>query len=262
MTPLGVDPEAVLQACERHAAKAFYTIPNAHNPTGAYTPLESRQAILHGLSATDCAIIEDDYCPELSFRAESLASYFALDQTAERTFYIRSLGKIYLPGTRLGFMIAPQAYVGKALDLKRTADLHGPNIIQDAAEIFLREHSTRSRLRDDVVRMRVRAQRLFAALDEHLPEGCSTHLPSGGLSFWVALPHAVADRALYHAAVAHSVAFAPGSIFEANAQNDSHGVRISFGTLPEEAFGEAARRVTAALGQALAPPDRAEYYLF
>jgi hypothetical protein len=220
--------------------------------TGTYTPLESRQAILHGLSATDCAIIEYDYCPELSFRANSLASHFKLNQTAEQTFHIRILGKIYLPGARLWFMTAPQAYFGRSLDLKRTADMHRPNIIQDAAEFFLREHSVRSRLPDDVVRMRGRAQRLFAAPVEQPLKGCLTQLPRG-LSFWVALPHVVTDRALYHAAVAQSVAFASGSIFEANAQNEPHGVGIGFGTLPAEALGKAARRLTAALEPRTAP---------
>lgn len=258
----GVSPEAFRSACKSHAPKAFYTIPTVHNPTGITTSEARRREILEVAREYGCVVIEDDYCPELHFGRERIKSYFALSQGSMEVFYLRSLGKIYLPGIRLGFLIPPTARMPQALQLKRSSDMHGPLVLQNAAEMFLRERMFNSQAMSELKSLQARAKLLFAELESQLPRGCETRMVTGGLSFWVSLPRSVSNEDLYFAAIRHSVAFALGSGFFAEHDGASKGIRVSFGGLSDEQIVEGAKRFCLALGSVFgAGGDTTGYFI-
>ncbi|VTU45868.1 2-aminoadipate transaminase (plasmid) [Variovorax sp. SRS16] len=258
----GISAADLRSVCERHAPKAFYTIPTVHNPTGITTSEARRLEILEVARAFGCVIIEDDYCPELHFGRDRVKSYLALSQGSVEVFYLRSLGKIYLPGIRLGFLIPPAARLPQALQLKRSSDMHGPLVLQNAAELFLRERMFDSQAMPELKSLQARARLLFAELENQLPAGCETRMVTGGLSFWVSLPESVSNEDLYFAAIRHSVAFALGSAFFAEHDGASKGIRVSFGGLTNDQIIEGVKRLCLALASVFGSgADSSAYFI-
>lgn len=243
----GVSIEDLREACRTHRPRAFYTIPNAHNPTGVTTSSGKRHDILDVLRGSRCALIEDDYSPELAFESDVPASYAGMAGIADEVYYVRSLGKIYLPGIRLGFLIPPEPRFATALALKQAMDLHTPHLLQCAAELFLRRRSVDRRLRSDVVTIAARAGWLFEELESRLPAGCTLRMASGGLSLWLGLPRPLPNAVLYRNAVASGVAFALGSAFQPEGGEFSEGIRLSFGQLENGDVVAAAERIAQVL---------------
>lgn len=266
VTSEGISAQEFRSACERFSSKALYTISTVHNPTGITTSQARRIEILDVAREFGCAIIEDDYCPELHYAKAPVGSYLALAEGSVDVFYLRSLGKIYLPGIRLGFLIPPTSRLSHALQLKRSSDMHGPLVLQNAAELFLRERMLSAQAMPEIRAIELRAKLLFQELGKHLPPGCQTRMVTGGLSFWVALPSSVSNEDLYFAAIRHSVAFALGSAFFAVPGGRSQGIRVSFGGLSNEQIVEGVQRLSLALASvtgvsAGAAGDRSDYFI-
>lgn len=256
----GISSPEFRRICETHAPKAFYTIPTAHNPTGITTPDWKRGEILEAAREHGVAVIEDDYSPELFFEKDRPRSYYAMAGGSVDVFYVRSLGKMYLPGVRLGFLLPPATRFSSALQLKRAADMHGPLVLQNAAELYLRSRIGEGLLAETKTIL-ANARLLYSELQRHLPKGCGTRMISGGLSFWIALPQPVANEELYFAAIRHSVAFALGSSFTAEGGDSSTGIRISFGQLDQHDIAEGGKRLGAALSSVFGAGGRDRSYL-
>lgn len=112
--------------------KAFYTIPAGQNPTGLTQSLETRKKIYALASKHNFVIIEDDpygylALPPLSkpkdsnlsdevitsekfFKRYTIPSYLHLD-TEGRVIRIETFSKVFAPGIRLGFIVAPSPYI-------------------------------------------------------------------------------------------------------------------------------------------------------
>lgn len=252
----GIDPDAFERACETHAPVAFYTIPTVHNPTGVTTPLARRRRILKSAARHRVTIIEDDYCPEFLYSGNTVPSYHRLAGEHEDpvpVFYIRSLGKAHLPGVRLGFLIATPDSLAQIIAIKRSTDLHGPLLLQAAAETYLRETLSSRLYLLNLDEVRLDAQSLYELLSAELPPSCTSRMISGGFSFWVSFAAPIDDERLYQAAARHSVAFALGSAFVYSGNGRSSGIRVSFGRLTREQVVEGVRRLTKALSNAAAP---------
>jgi 2-aminoadipate transaminase len=256
----GLDLSQLNRICSTHRVKALYTIPTVHNPTGITTPQDVRIKVLEAAQRFGFDIIEDDYCPELSFSDAVPLSYRALAEPSDvNVFYVRSLGKIYLPGVRLGFIASPMSMVDLLLRTKRATDLHNPLLLQEAAVGFLQKRMSGNRRHKVAKTVMQKASVFYSELSRTLPAGCSSQMAQGGFSFWISLPSDIPNQELYSAAVRQSVAFAPGSLFRANGTTSSDGVRVSFGRLDDDEIPEGAKRVSEALGAALSRETRSAF---
>jgi 2-aminoadipate transaminase len=256
----GIDPAEFQKICGTQTIKTFYTIPTVHNPTGVTTSEDVRRKVLEVVERNGIDIIEDDYCPELSFGDKAPTSYRTLSEgTGTNVFYVRSLGKIYLPGVRLGFIASPPNMVNALLRTKRATDLHNPLLLQEAAVGFLKKRMALARKQKLAKSVMQRASDFHAALIKHLPAGCSTRMVHGGFSFWISLPTTIPNQELYLAAVRQSVAFVPGSLFRADAASSSDGIRVSFGRLTDGEISTGAKRVSEALAGAMSREAQAAF---
>jgi len=114
MDAQGVLPEALEDAARMHQAQVFCTSPEVHNPTGVFTPLERRQAIVDVARRTGLHIVEDD-CYRM--RTERAPTYRLL--APERGWYVSSLAKTLTPALRIGFAIGPKEHTAR---LRRVAE--------------------------------------------------------------------------------------------------------------------------------------------
>ena len=236
------EPEIVVVPCDddgplpaslgvAQGSRFLYMQPNFQNPTGRCMSETRRAALVGAARSMGLPIVEDNPYGDLWFDAappRPLASRWA-----EGTVYLGSFSKVLAPGLRLGYVIAPPELCPKLLQAKQAADLHTPGFNQRVVHEVIRHGF----LRDHVptIRARYKAQRdaMRAALEAHMPPGCSWAVPSGGMFFWLTLPAGTDATALLPRAVERGVAYVPGAAFYA-ADPQHNTLRLSFVTVPPD----------------------------
>jgi DNA-binding transcriptional MocR family regulator len=93
-----------------------------------------------------------------------------------------------------------------------------------------------------------RRDALAGALQQHLPSDCAFALPAGGFFLWVTLPEGLSGTALLPVAERHRVGIAPGARFSAGGDG---GLRLAFSLYDEPTLAEGARRLAAAIREAV-----------
>lgn len=238
-----VDLEALAELAAEHRPKAFYTVPNFHNPTGRTLTPENRAGIVAVAERYGFRVIEDDPYRELSFGAPAPAS-LAIGAEPGRVVSTGSFSKILAPGLRLGWVRTDPSLKSAVVIAKQAADLHTSTLDQAAAARYLAS----GRLDAAVERSRAgyaeRRDAMLAGLPAALPAGSTWNRPAGGMFVWAALPEAYDTAALLGAAIDHDVAFVPGAPFFTDPA-PANTMRLSFVTYPPEQIAEGLTRLAA-----------------
>ncbi len=251
----GMDLNAVERHLIRDQARLIYTNPSFHNPTGATMSLEKRRELLALARRHGAVIVEDDHSPELRFRGRPVPSIRALAEDGDLVLYARGLGKVFLPGMRVGYLLTPDALRRKLLMAKVHSDLHSNSFMQEAVAQYLARGCHTAHLE----RMRPEYGRRQHLLHERLlagmPSGATVSHPEGGLSLWLTLPEGADVSDLYFRAVRRGVAFVAGDVFYA-APSRSRALRISFGLNRPDELEEGVDRLCSVVKDLLSPRSR------
>jgi len=248
----GMDVDKLEACLARHRPRLIYTNPTFQNPTGISTSEKKRRAILALARKYGVAILEDDHNSELRFFGRPIPSIRALAEPDDVVFYVRSFGKVFLPGMRLGYVVVPLPTRRQLLMMKAHADLHTNLIMQDAMAIFFARRNYVGILE----RMRkvysARQRRLIAKLMRGMPPGTRIVQPEGGLSLWLTLPEGTEVSGLYFRAVRRGVAFVAGEVFYASRDNP-RTLRVSFGSVSDEDLDEGVDRLCSVANDLMRP---------
>lgn len=242
LEPDGMDIEKLETALSRHRPRLIYTNPTFQNPTGVTTSLEKRRRILDLARRHGVAILEDEPSSELRFSGTPIPSIRAIAEPDESVFYVRGFGKVYLPGTRLGYVVAPAHARRPLLALKAHTDLHTNGILQEAMARFLGRRNYPKILDRMKNAYAAKQRQLIASLSAGMPPGTLIGQPEGGLSLWLTLPEGTEVSELYYRAVRRGVAFVAGEVFYASHVNP-RTLRVSFGLLGDEVLEEGVARL-------------------
>jgi DNA-binding transcriptional MocR family regulator len=249
-----------LDALERLAVQVrprfFYTIPTFQNPTGrCMTPTRRRQ-VLELAERLGFMVVEDDLYAAMTFDAPPPSALKA-DDHSDGVVYVSSFSKTFMPGMRLGYVVAPPALLHRLVDLRRATDLCGPPLLQRTMAEFLRRDGLKRHLRRVLPVYRERRNTLLAALAMNMPQGVHWTQPQGGFCCWLSLPPQPYFGDLYQAALRQGWAFAPGEVFLAQPSGQQH-LRICFGQQPPETIRSGvealARLIQARMEQATVLP--------
>jgi 2-aminoadipate transaminase len=229
----GVDLESVERTIARERPRLLCVTPNFQNPTGATIPLAARQALLRIAQAAGVMVIENDIYGPLCYEGEAIPAMKRLDETGD-TILLRSFSKVAFPGLRVGWVIAPRAWIEKLTEAKQWSDLHTDQLSQ---AVLLR-FAESGRLEQHRQRMLIAGrERLHAALEacqRFLPPGVEFTRPRGGMSLWIELPETLDAGELLPRAEREGVTYLPGKYF-AVSRPRPNALRISFaGMTPEE----------------------------
>ena len=104
-------------AAEGKKVKFLYSIPSFQNPLGWTMSLERRIKTLEITQKYGVPVLEDDCYVDLRFEGEDVTSMHSLDDSGS-VLYVGSFSKIVAPGVRLGYMVAPQEVIQRALSFK------------------------------------------------------------------------------------------------------------------------------------------------
>ncbi len=232
----GVAPEALEAALDRQPVKVIYLVSTFQNPTGRTLGHERRAQIAEVIRAKNALVIEDDPYGDLRFRGEAVPPLYSY--APENTVYVSTLSKIFAPGLRLGFCLAPPLIREWLYTAKQGADLHSNTYAQALATEYINGDTIKRQVPKIIDLYRGRQEAMLAAMDAHFPPSYQWTRPEGGMFIWVEGPEGVDAEQLYWRAVEQQVAFVPGKYFFIDGQGLAT-MRLNF-TRADEATIESA----------------------
>lgn len=220
--------------------KFLYVCSNFHNPAGVTISLERRQQLVDVCRNAGVPIVEDDPYGMLRFDGEPLPSLRSLDP--DNVIYLGTLSKIFCPGIRVGWALAPPDVLERLIRFKEAADLCSSNFNMLVAEQWLSEPERwKSSLKGLVEVYRSRRDTTLRALEQHFPQGSTWTHPLGGFYVWATVPGADM-RALLPEAVERKVAYVPGTAFYPDGSG-TESLRIAYCYPPDDAIEEGVMRI-------------------
>lgn len=225
--------ELILQTREAgKTIKGLYTIPNFQNPGGMNLSAERRTQVGELCRAEGLLIFEDNPYGMLGFEGQVMRAI--QPDFADITLYFGSFSKMFAPGLRLGWVLAPEALRGYITNASETAQLNPSVLSQLIMSAYLDDPSWKSTLAKYQGLYKEKFDALVSALATQMPEGTTWNEPSGGFYVWVTLPEGLDANALVGRCIERGAVYVPGVAFFTNGQGVNE-LRMSFcGPSPEQ----------------------------
>lgn len=244
----GLVPEALIDAIKNARADGkriafLYTIPNFSNPTGIRLSLERRQQIVEICRAENVQIVEDDPYGILSFDGTVIPSMRSLD---ESVIYLGSVSKIFSPGLRVGWTVAPREFRERMQLASEASSLMAGVLSQELTYEYLTNMDWQSFVQSAIARYSARAQALVSGLEATMPEGVTWTTPKGGFFSWVTLPDGMDSDEILARAIEKKVIFISGPGFFADGQGKNN-LRLSYSLVSEDNIREGTARLASVL---------------
>jgi hypothetical protein len=233
--------------------KFLYVSPYFHNPAGIVYSAARKRELLSCARQRDLLVLEDDPYGELYFDEadrELTVPMKAESGGNDLICYVGSFAKIFGPGMRLGWLLAPPAIIEKCELAKQSTDACSPTFTQVLAHAYLSGGYLPDYLAMLRQTYRRRAEIMLAALEEHMPEGVSWTRPRGGFYVWVRLPEKADATRVFEASLARGAAFVIGSAFDPEGVRNNC-FRLAFSHTPESKIAEGVRIVCEAVRKEL-----------
>ncbi|MFW5647972.1 MAG: PLP-dependent aminotransferase family protein [Candidatus Alkaliphilus sp. MAG34] len=229
----GIDIEDLDRKIRIFKPKFLYLMPNFQNPTGISYSRDKKDKIIDLCKQHGIYIVEDDYLSDLNFYSRDNTTLKSLDINNELVIYVKSFSKIFMPGLRLGFLIAPSVFYEHLLFAKHSSDISTSGLLQRALEIYF----TRGTWKEHIEYMGEKYRDVFNLMlkniEKHMPPEVDFIYPQGGVNFWFKLPEGISSRNLYEEAIKENVAIAPGNLFFVH-QNDDRHFRLSIASVNDD----------------------------
>lgn len=240
----GLIPEALEETIRRlksagRSIKFLYTIPNFQNPAGVTLTLERRQRIAEICMREHVLILEDNPYGLLGFHSDPLPAIHSF--SPEGVVYLGSVSKMFAPGMRIGWALAPHAIRAKLILASEAAILSPGMFGQMFLSSYLNNYDWYGQVKVYRAMYAERCKAMLDALDEYMPE-CSWTKPVGGFYTWVTLPEGLNARSMLPRAVKAQVAYVSGTAFYYDGRGTDH-MRLSFCYPEPDRIREGVRRL-------------------
>ena len=201
--------------------RVLYTIPTGQNPTGATQWTERRKAVYEVAQKHDIFIVEDEPyyflqmqpytgadgtpAPPPANHAEFIKSlvpsYLSLD-TDGRVCRIESFSKVLTPGSRAGWLVAPEQFIERYIRHSETTAQNPSGISQILLFKLLDEHWGHAGYLDWLINLRMqytgRRDTLVVACEKHRPQEIASWVaPAAGMFVSAQIPYNDIDRVSY-----------------------------------------------------------------
>ena len=233
----GVLPESLEETLDRHPVKFIYLVTTFQNPTGRTLSVERRRQIAEIIKQKGALVIEDDPYSDLRYRGDAVPPFYTF--APENTVYVSTVSKVFAPGLRLGFCLAPPLIRDWLYTAKQGADLHSNTYAQALATEYICGGYLDRQVPKIIELYRPRQEAMLSAMNRHLPENYLWTKPDGGMFVWVEGPEGVDAEQIYWKAVENKVAFVPGKYFYVNPDEGLPTMRLNFTRADEETIKSA-----------------------
>lgn len=235
----GLVPESLEKVLDRGGIKFIYLVPTFQNPTGRTIPLERRLQIAAIIKTHGALVIEDDPYGSLRYRGSEVATLKSL--APDNVVYISTLSKVFAPGLRLGFCVAPEQIRKWLVIVKQGTDLHSSTLNQALAAEYIAGGFLAKHLPNIINLYRPKQEAMLAALDHYFPDRFSWSRPEGGMFIWAEGPPGLDMEKLYWKSVEQKVAFVPGKYFYSTPGEGLETMRLNFTMADEKTIDRAIR---------------------
>lgn len=224
--------------------KYVYTIPNHQNPAGVSMSVERRHRLAVIAEQRDLLILEDNPYGLLDFNGTTWPSLSSL--VPDRVIYVGTMSKIFAPGVRTGWIVAPRAVRDKLIVLREAADLCPSNLTQMIVETWLATQPWREQIKHFREVYHAKAIAMLDALETEMPEGVHWTRPTGAFYVWLTVPEGIDTSDLLAKAIQHRVAYVPGRGFYADGSGSTQA-RLCFSYPPVDRIREGVGRLAEVL---------------
>ncbi len=222
----GLIPESLETLLRREPVKFVYLVPNFQNPTGRTLSLPRRRAVAGIIQRYDTLLVEDDPYGDLRYDGQTLPTLKSL--APDHVVYIGTLSKVFAPGLRLGYCVAPEEIRDWLVLVKQGVDLHTGTYGQALAAEYIAGGYLDRHLPRIIELYRPRKDAILDALASAFPDGFDWSRPKGGMFVWVEGPEGLDTQRLYARAVENKVAYVPGQYFFVDQTQGRHTLRLNF----------------------------------
>jgi DNA-binding transcriptional MocR family regulator len=171
--------------------------------------------------------------------------------TQNKVVFLGSFSKIFMPGLRLGWIVANPEIIDKFVKFKQAVDLGTSTFGQRQAAYYCRMYDMEAHIQKITALYAKRRDLMYQSMETYFPEGITFTYPQGGLFTWVTLPEQLDATELMPKCLAKNVAYVPGNIFYPNGGHRNH-FRLNYSNMPEERIVEGIKRLGDVLKEALA----------
>ncbi|MBN1423517.1 PLP-dependent aminotransferase family protein [Candidatus Fermentibacteria bacterium] len=238
--------KTLARLAKRHKKPKFiYVVPDFQNPSGVTLTEARRRRLLELAYAYEVPIVEDSPYRDLRFRGVAQPPIYGLD-TQDQVIVLGTFSKIFCPGLRLAWLMAPASWTDRMVVSKQSMDLASPTFNQMIAAEYMRQGLLRPQI--EAIRKLYGKKRniMLKALKEFMPKGVRWTKPEGGLFLWVKLPRTMNATTLFRSAVDENVAYVVGEAFYCNGKGQNT-MRLNFSYPSEEQIVEGIRRLAAVI---------------
>ncbi|AUP78795.1 MocR-like pyridoxine biosynthesis transcription factor PdxR [Flavivirga eckloniae] len=183
---LGLDTHHIEKLCKTYKVKAVYTTPHHHHPTTVTLSAKRRMHLLNLAKKHHFAILEDDYDYDFHYNHAPILPLASHD-TCGNVIYVGSICKTVAPVFRVGYLIAPKAFVDECAKLRRYVDRQGDAILEMTFSNFIKDGSLDRHIKKAVKIYKARRDLFCELLKEELSDYLSFEIPKGGMALWVRL---------------------------------------------------------------------------
>jgi GntR family transcriptional regulator/MocR family aminotransferase len=250
IAPIAVDESGLRvddleRLLSRQPIRALFLTPHHQFPTTVVLSASRRVQLLSLAARERFAVIEDDFDHEFQYEGYPVLPLAASDQNGV-VIYVGSLSKVFAPGVRLGYVVAPSPLIG-AIRYQR--------YVLDEQSDLAAEHAVAELFEDgEVQRTLGRARRVYRARRDCLVELLCSRLggplefktPSGGMALWVRVDPSIDVEAWLKNAMRRGLYFRTGRTFFVEDANRPF-MRLGFARWNEAELSQAVTLLAQAL---------------
>lgn len=221
--------------------KILYITPNFHNPAGVIYSREKKLELLDWLRGKEIILLEDDPYGELYFDERDLPLTVPMKALGEKMpvpiCYTGSFSKIFGPGMRLGWLLAPKPIIEKCELAKQSLDACSATFNQVLANEYMAQGKFSTYIKQLRINYASRLQIMLKSIQEYMPGYVQFSTPRGGFYIWITLPNEMDATAILKQSLANGAVFVVGKAFDPNGIKNNC-FRLSFSYPPEEKIRE------------------------
>lgn len=229
--------------------KFIYIIPDFQNPAGVTMPEFRRKEILALAKKYDVLIVEDSPYKQIRFEGKDQTSIFALDNTGH-VINLGTFSKIFLPGFRIGWVIAHKDITNKFIMAKQGTDLCTSPFVQKISAKYIEKGYFDKNLKQTIQNYKEKKNIMISAFEKYMPEGVTWTNPEGGLFLFVTLPEYMDAQELFLKAIKRKVAFVIGSVFHCDGSG-KNTMRMNFSYASKEQNKEGVKRLAQVIKESM-----------
>lgn len=225
--------------------KFIYLVPDFQNPTGTTTSVNRRKAILNLAIKYDVLIVEDSPYRELRYSGTDQPRFLELAGT-DKIITIGTFTKLFVPGIRLGWVVAAPNIIEKLMLLKQTTDICSSTLSQLIASEFLKRGLFDEHIKYTKALYQLKQEHMLSMLQNYMPTYVRWTKPDGGLFLFLHLPAEMSARNLLEYALRRRVAYVPGDVFFCDGSGENT-LRLNFSYPSNQQTEEGIKRLAEAI---------------